>query len=71
MARKFLDEKGVSTPQKLGDFFKKMVTENNDFIRKNPSGCNPYLTLMFDFFFFFNLFTYHNKGTVRKGSKRN
>ena len=33
-AQKCLDGKGVSAPQKLGDFFKKMVSKNNDFSRK-------------------------------------
>ena len=27
--------KGVSAPQKLSDFFKKMVSKNNDFSMKN------------------------------------
>ena len=31
----FFDEKGVSAPQKLSGFFKKMVSKNNDFRRKN------------------------------------
>ena len=51
-ARKFLDGKAVSAPQKLGDFSKKMLTKNNDFTSKNPldvthvlRSCNPYLTL--------------------------
>ena len=34
-AQKFLDGKGVSAPQKLSDFFKKMVSKNNDFSCKN------------------------------------
>ena len=29
------DEKGVSAPQKLSDFFKKKVSKNNDFRFKN------------------------------------
>ena len=31
MLGEFFDEKGVSAPQKLSDFFKKMVSKNNDF----------------------------------------
>ena len=34
-APKFLDGKGVSAPQKLSDFFKKIVSKNNDFNFKN------------------------------------
>ena len=30
----FLDEKGVSAPQKLGGFFKKMVSKKNDLAAK-------------------------------------
>ena len=32
---KILYRKGVSAPQKLSDFFKKMVSKNNDFSSKN------------------------------------
>ena len=32
---RMFDEKGVSAPQKLSDFFKNMVSKNNDFILKN------------------------------------
>ena len=35
MHGEFFDEKGVSAPQKLSDFFKKMVSKNNDFRYKN------------------------------------
>ena len=35
MLSKFFDEKGVSAPQKVSDFFKKMVSKNNDFRYKN------------------------------------
>ena len=41
-AQKFLDGKGVSAPQKLGGFFKKMVSKNNDFSRKNPQKVQKY-----------------------------
>ena len=34
-ARNFFDGKGVSAPHKLSDFFKKMVSKNNDFRYKN------------------------------------
>ena len=35
MARNFLDGKGVSAPQKLSDFSKKKISENNDISNKN------------------------------------
>ena len=35
MSQNYLDKNGVSTPQKLGDFFEKMLSKNNDFISKN------------------------------------
>ena len=34
-AQKFLDGKGVSTPQKLSGIFKKIVSKNNDFRSKS------------------------------------
>ena len=38
----FLDEKGVSAPQKLGGFFKKMVSKKNDFSSKNTQKVQKY-----------------------------
>ena len=35
MLGEFFDEKGVSAPQKLSDFFKKMVSKNNEFSLKD------------------------------------
>ena len=41
----FFDKKGVSAPQKLSDFFKKMVSKNNDFRFKNMNNTkNPKMT---------------------------
>ena len=45
MLGEFFDEKGVSAPQKLSDFFKKMVSKNNDFRFKNMNNTkNPKMT---------------------------
>ena len=38
----FLDKKGVSAPQKLGDFVKKMLLKNNDFSSKNTQNVQTY-----------------------------
>ena len=35
MLGEFFNEKGVSAPQKFSDFFKNMVSQNNDFRIKN------------------------------------
>ena len=42
MQGNFFDKKGDSAPQKVSDFFKKMVLKNNDFGCKNTQKVQKY-----------------------------